>query len=128
MLNRVLPKPTSQAGAFNSQHSMSQAIVAASAASPDVAAVLDGMSSSLYLPDSAALRAAGVQSWGFCPDDVQSMLLQRMSPDAGVVDQGLSSDGSSAQIVSMTHASPGAEVVPKMLGLRHLCSHAPATV
>jgi hypothetical protein len=87
---------------------MLQAITAASASFADVAAVLDGTTASLYLPDSAALRAAGADSWGFCPDDVQSLLLQRVSSDTGAVNQKRPSNGSSAQYVSTTSAKPGA--------------------
>ena len=93
--------------------------MAACSSSADIAAALDGTTPSLYFPDSAALRAAGAHNWHFCPDDVQSLLLQRISPDTGAATQSSPSNGSSsAQYVSK---SPGALERPKC---KDMCTHA----
>ena len=53
-----------------------QAVSAACRSSTSLADVASGQLSSLYLPDPAALQAAGAYSWDFVPSGAQSLLIQ----------------------------------------------------
>ena len=71
--------------------------------------MLHGASPSLYLSDSAALRAAGAYNWAFCTEDTQCMLIQRLADDDMAPVSQLLMNGSADQHMRSVPPTSGAD-------------------
>ena len=71
--------------------------------------MLSGVSPSLYLSDSAALRAVGADAWGFCRKDTQCMLVQRLTAEGTAGTSEPSVNGSAQQHISSVPTASGAD-------------------
>ena len=98
-------------------HACVQAIAAASVSSKQLSDVLSGVSPSLYIADSAALRAVGAYAWGFWRKETQCMLIQRLAADGTVWTQEPPMNGSVQQYNSPAPTASGVLMRRKIAAL-----------